>query len=601
MTVMVLEAGTDRSDDMPVKAPGASPSLIGDSTYDWGFKTTEQVGLNGRTINHPRGKLVGGSSAINSHSVVYPSQEYHDGWEQYGVTGWSWKEIAPYYQKFQTLCLPAEESKSALHLNYVYENKSRSSGPIHTSFPRHSNPLQAAWAETYEALGCAVKDDPIQGKAVGGLTVTNAIDPNKGERSHAGVAYLKPAMDRPNVEIITDALVEKIVFDPRYQSGLVANGVQYIKSGQQYIAKARREVIICAGAFQSPQIFELSGIGSKSILDSHGIVCLYDNPNVGENLQDHLNIGPSIEVHDGVQTNDASSRDPTFAERARKAYEHDHSGPLAEGAAYSFAYQPLSLLSTPSEIDSLSALFACTPQTPSHFKAQYSFISNNLLTAPSATLFLTLRQRHSDASTLAAARSSSDPGNFISVIAMLSHPFSRGRVHITSSSPHDYPLIDPAYLTHPLDVEILARHLHGIDRLLTHEPLASFLKPGGSRLPASFPLPIAQMSTADVESMIRRCVATNYHPTGTCAMADSIRQGGVVDSKMRVHGTRNVRVCDASILPLIPRGNVLSTVYAVAERGADLIKGSFWEEDLKEDRSDEVTRRGLGSFWAGER
>lgn len=123
---------------------------------------------------------------------------------------------------------------------------------------------------------------------MGGLTVTNAIDPNKGERSHAGVAYLKPAMDRPNVEIITDALVEKIVFDPRYQSGLVANGVQYIKSGQQYIAKARREVIICAGAFQSPQIFELSGIGSKSILDSHGIVCLYDNPNVGG-----LTISPS--------------------------------------------------------------------------------------------------------------------------------------------------------------------------------------------------------------------------------------------------------------------------------------------------------------------
>ena len=177
--------------------------------------------------------------------------------------------------------MPDRESKSTLHLEYVDDQTSPSSGPIHTSFPQQSHPLQAAWVETFEALGCAVKDDPIQGKAVGGLTLTNAIDPAKGERSHAGVAYLKPALGRPNLDIITNAVVEKLVFDTRYESDLVTNGVQYIKNGQHYIARARREVVICAGAFQSPQILELSGIGSKSILNSHGIECLYDNPNIG--------------------------------------------------------------------------------------------------------------------------------------------------------------------------------------------------------------------------------------------------------------------------------------------------------------------------------
>jgi choline dehydrogenase-like flavoprotein len=311
----------------------------------------------------------------------------------------------------------------------------------------------------------------------------------------------------------------------------------------------------------------------------HRAFCLSADTIGLENLQDHLNIGPSVEVCDGVHSNDALSRDPSYPERAREAYRQDHSGPLSQGSVFSFAYHPLSLFSSPSDMDSLRAAAAkSAAETKSPFRDQYSFISKTLENSPSATILMLLRQRNTDAPTLAAARTASQPGNFATIIVMLSHPFSRGSVHIASSSPSDHPLIDPAYLTHPLDVEVLKRHLQGVDRLLTCEPLASFLKPGGTRLPASFPLPLEQMSDEDIERMIRRCVATNYHPTGTCTISDSLEQGGVVDSKLRVHGTRNVRVCDASVLPVIPRGNVLSTVYAVAERGADLIKDGLGAE-----------------------
>lgn len=260
---------------------------------------------------------------------------------------------------------------------------------------------------------------------------------------------------------------------------------------------------------------------------------------------------------------------------AQEAYERDQSGPLSVGGVYSFAYQPLPLLSSKAELASLRELLDSYTHAKPHLQSQHKFISDTLLASPSATAFLLMRQRNSDAKTLAAARASSVPGNFITLLAMLSHPYSRGSVHIASSSPEVHPRIDPSYLSSPLDIEVFIRHLLVIDRFLATEPMASCLKPGGKRLPASFPLLTEQMAKEDIDRMIRRCVATNYHPCGTCTMADDIALGGVVDSNLHVHGTRNVRVCDASVLPLIPRGNILSTVYAVAERGADIVKASI--------------------------
>jgi choline dehydrogenase-like flavoprotein len=166
-----------------------------------------------------------------------------------------------------------------------------------------------------------------------------------------------------------------------------------------------------------------------------------------------------------------------------------------------------------------------------------------------------------------------EPGNYISLVAMLSHPFSRGRVHVRSADPTVKPAVDFAYLSHELDLLVFGRHIMWFDKLVELEPLASFLKPGGRRLPRTFPEKIKRADQA--KEMLRLCTCTNYHPACTCPMM-SRECGGVVNDRLVVYGMRNLRVCDASIFPIIPRGNILSSLYACAEKGADII-----EQDLR--------------------
>jgi choline dehydrogenase-like flavoprotein len=192
-----------------------------------------------------------------------------------------------------------------------------------------------------------------------------------------------------------------------------------------------------------------------------------------------------------------------------------------------------------------------------------------------ATVLLIGNQRHLDRGPLLADTTTKHAAeNYLSLNIMLAHSFSRGSVHIRSSRLAEKPIVDFAYLTHPLDIEILARHILLLERLLACEPLAFCVKKNGKRLPASFPR-IATVEGA--KEMVRACAHTNYHPVGTCAMmSESV--GGVVDPTLRVYGTTIVRVCDASVIPVMPRGNILTTVYAVAERAADIVKGTIEEQ-----------------------
>lgn len=272
---------------------------------------------------------------------------------------------------------------------------------------------------------------------------------------------------------------------------------------------------------------------------------------------------------------DIAARDPQAAERNQQEYEQNRQGSLAEGPTYSFAYQPLQLFSSPDEsgkqldrVDEI--LLQNAPTTPTQ-KLRTDFLRSALHdpNEATATVFMTRKQRHSDARSLAEARNSSSPENYITLLAMLSHPLSCGSVHIRSPNPEEKPLIDFKYLSHPLDQEVLAQHVLQLDKLMACEPLASCIKKGGKRLPKSFPE--KPRTVEDAVKMIRKCAATNYHPVGTCAMMKQ-EIGGVVDERLVVYGTKNLRVCDASVFPILPRGNILSTVYAVAEMGADIIK-----------------------------
>lgn len=269
---------------------------------------------------------------------------------------------------------------------------------------------------------------------------------------------------------------------------------------------------------------------------------------------------------------DVPARDPAMAEAAKKLYEAKHKGPLAEGAAYSFSYLPLQTTNSENEQRQLDDLVNRTLQetsatTTKGRKSQYDIIQRMILDPgeATATVFMTRKQRYTPLSEPA-------PGNYMTIIAMLSYPFSRGSSHIVSADASAPPEIKFNYLQHPLDVEVLARHIIQIGRMLKLPILSEHLKYGGDTLPRGFPRQAQEVE--EVEGYLRQFAATNYHPAGTCAMM-SEDLDGVVDESLKVYGTANVRVCDASVIPILPRGNILSTVYALAEKGAEILKGAL--------------------------
>jgi choline dehydrogenase-like flavoprotein len=554
--ILVLEAGEHIRDDPKVQTPGLSSKMQSDPAYDWQYSSAPEPGLNDRKVKHPRGKLVGGTSAINSHSVVFPNHEWHDRLADELLSGagranWSAQSMQDCYKRWQ-----AESS----------------SDHVRTSYSRITELLQARWTESFEELGHATSTTGFSESAAGAVTVTNAIDSSKGERSHAATAFMEPALKRGNVTLRTGAMVDKIVFDEvkTADGKLNAGGVRYRYQGADYIAGAR-QIILCAGVFGSPRILERSGVGSKTVLAAADVPVLYELPGVGENLQDHLNCGLSIETSDDTPTRDGVLQNPEVMKAAALEYEQSRTGLLSEGAAYSFNFTPLQMLESSSETEELIETvksYIESESNPSR-RAQYSVIQKAIEspTEATATTFLLRSQRNRDAESLPKGTPTYVDGNYVTIVAMLAHPFSRGSCHITSNS-SDEPEIKFNYLSHPLDVEIFARHLRLIERLFQKPTFAAMTKPNGRRLPRSFPRPISSLE--DAKKILPINAATNYHPSSTCSM---MREdlGGVVDEQLRVYGIKNVRVCDASVLPIIPRGNILTAVYAFAEKAVEII------------------------------
>ena len=571
VTVLMLEAGENANDDFRISTPGLFPLLI-DSERDWQFMTEPSPGLNGRKIGQPRGKCIGGSSAINLLGLIHPSKAGMDAWAELGNPGWDWDSLAPYYRKFERHCPPSKEVESALGLNYLDPKVKGTDGPICSSYPTALDPLQKAWTDTWKGLQQWYTGDPLTGVNSGGYIAPAAIDPKAGTRCHAGTAYYAPAAGRSNLHVKTEALIEKVEFKVGSQNPVVATGVTFILAdGHRYTAKAKKEVILSAGAFASPAILERSGVGSKSFCEDLGIESVLDIPNVGENLQDHLFGGPSFEVKDGVMTADVM-RDPAVAGKLMEMYQTSHSGPLAGACAPCFASTSLvdsvTSLNFRQHEDDLRALL--DKYVPLGTSDPHDRFIRSVLESPSeaslSICFLPV-QFHGEKEQTKEAFNITEPENYVSILPALAHPFSRGSVHIQSKDANVYPKINPRYLEHKLDVEIMARHLMQVEVLAETEPLKSFLKPGGRRLPDGY-----DASTLDrAKNSARAACSSNYHPSGTCAMK-SKELGGVLDASLKVYGSKNVRVCDASIFPIQVRGNIMSSVYAVAEKGADIIK-----------------------------
>lgn len=535
-----------------------------------------QSQLHGRVVEYPQGRALGGSSALNAETFIAPSDNGINHWEELGNPGWDWKTMSPYYEKCRTSIVPPEEVCAHFGLDYLLERHDGSgSGPIKTSYTGIlENPLGKAWADTFQTLGYGLTGDPFSGGTTGGFANATTVDPATKERSYSASAYFSPVQDRPNLHLLTGSEVDQITFYNK--SGLaVANGVVAMKDGERQVFTPKKEVILAAGTMNSPKILELSGIGNRDILQPHGIDVVIENPNVGENLQDHPMTGISFEVKDDVETLDGLIRqDPKAIEAAMEAYQVNKSGPFSGASINSFAFMPVVNFQSPDGRLALNHLLeAQLPrQSKSGQSTEEEFVGSVISSADKSSVVYLMfaAQANFGAKT---SGNNDDPkrvetGNYVTICALLSYPLSRGSVHIRSASKEDKPTIDPNFLDHSMDLEILAYHLQFLESLSTTEPLKSLLKPQGLRIPDFAP---TKPDLEVAKDYLGQTVTAGWHPVGTCAMKPRDK-GGVVNERLIVHGSTNLRVVDASIMPLISRGNTQSTVYAVAERAANLIK-----------------------------
>lgn len=478
--------------------------------------------------------------------------------------------------------------------SYRLNETGEGNGPLELAVPcEDGSEWPRAWRDTLKALGFPASNNPFSGQVYGGLTVPDSIYPSTKERSYSGNAYLKSAIDRPNLTLWTQTSANKILFDKLENDDkfntTIATGLEYTTtSGEINTVRARKEVILTAGAINSPKILELSGVGDKSRLDVLGIPTIIQNPFVGENLQNHPMCALNFEVQGdekGFETVEKlSRRDHDTVAAAMDAYKSRQVGPFSRSGSNHAAQLPFPSIKGEDEGQRLQRIYHITnlsagieKATETFVEAHESFVHSVLespteasacyLSAPVFTRF------NSDGSRASALQLDGDE-RYFTIVLLLAHPLSRGSVHITASSTsassHSL-AIDPRYLTHPLDIEVLASHLqYAAETIATTEPLASHLKPGGKRNPTA-PQTGSFTNLENVKKYARETAVGAAHYTGTCSMMPR-DMGGVVDPQLRLYGCRNLRVCDASIIPITPRTNPQATVYGVAEMAADIIK-----------------------------
>ncbi|KUI52942.1 L-sorbose 1-dehydrogenase [Cytospora mali] len=576
--VLVLEAGSDHTEDPRAKTPIFYSALLG-TEADWCFRTVPQPDLNGRVILLNQGRALGGSSAINAHVFVPPAKGLIDSWEALGNTGWNHNSLKDYFAKSYTSPPVDLATEQALGISAWSIRNDAARGPIQTSFSGDlTHPIREAWADTFEARGHRMTEDPFLNASVGAFSCLASIDPATNERSYATTAYYNPIKGRANLHVVTGANVEKILFE-NGSASTKATGIQYKHDGETKIVTASKEVILAAGTLQSPKVLELSGIGDAEILKRHGIEVVKDLPGVGENLHDHVVCYNGFRAVDDLATLDPLIRqEPEAFQQAMQEYAATMSGPLSSCGVYTYAYLPVLEHFSPQGKETVKTLLdQHRPKTggsphEARDRAYYDITEKTLLDPkePSGAYLSALAQitvlLDANATTIPAAL----PGKFVTIGTMLSQPLSRGSVHIQSGDPSVVPVVDPKYMSHPLDVEIMARHILHVKTIAGSSPLNKLLhEPLTHRDPAS--------DFADVESAkeyARANVVSMWHLAGTCAMLPR-EKGGVVDAELKVYGVENLRVVDASAIPLVSTANLQATVYAFAEKAADIIKETW--------------------------
>lgn len=503
-TVLLLEAG-DKPRGIWFKIPLGIGKVLHNNKYVWKFFSDEITGINNRKVYMPQGKILGGSSSVNGMVYSRGIPARFDEWADLGCPGWSFKEVLPYFKKME---------------NYPEGNPEfrGTNGPLRISEVSQRDNLSEAFKLACINSGIPeIKDyNEFHGEGVGYLQ----LNTKRGLRESTLTSYLKKFKKNKNLEIRTKSIAEKIIIQDKKAIGVIVNNGKH-----SYEVFANKEVIISAGAIQSPKLLELSGIGNPLILEKLNIKVIHKLPGVGENLQDHINVRSAYKSHNTSTINDA--------------------------------------LSNPWEGFKLGL--------------RYIFCRNGLLSTPSATIQAMLKSDNnqsypdikiqlvhlSEKGRFGVAHDSGvDNFSGFSIGAYQLFPKSKGSVHIQSNNFFDSPLIKPNYLNHPDDLSTMLKAVKFARHVANQSPLKSLileeLRPGNSVI-----------NDNDLIFYMREVGQTTYHPVGTCKMG--MDELSVVDSKLRVHGIDFLRVVDASVMPILVSSNTNAAAIMIGEKAADLI------------------------------
>jgi choline dehydrogenase len=497
--VMLLEAGPSNLHPW-LHIPLGFGRLFDDSRYNWCYATEPQAECHNREVIAPRGKVLGGSSSINGLIYIRGQAEDFNYWRQLGNAGWSFDDVLPYFRKAEDNERGADEFHGA-------------DGPLSVSDLRDRHPLAEAYVEAAVQCGYPRNDD-FNGAAQEGAGYYQTTMRN-GVRSSTAGGYLKWAQRRANLKVVSNALATRILFDGRR-----ATGIEYLVGNRKSSARANVEVIVASGAFNSPQLLQLSGVGPASLLRSHGISVIGDVPGVGDDLNDHFSGRIILRCKEPITLNDAV---------------RNWSGKLSHGLHYILTRRGYLAIPAVSAACFLRALPSSgTPDSQcsiSLFSA--GTIGGELHPFPGVT------------------------GNCV-----LLRPESRGYVRIKSADPRQAPAIHPNYLATQKDRETIVAGVAAMRRIFQAPAMACHI--------AEEIEPGKQCDSDDgLLDFIRRRGSTTYHPVGTCRMGQD--QNAVVDERLQVRGFAGLRVIDASIMPAVVSGNTNAATIMIGEKGADMI------------------------------
>ncbi len=497
--VLLLEAGPEDR-NVWIHVPIGYAKLFTDARHNWLYTSEPEPELNNRSIIQPRGKVMGGSSSINGLLYLRGQAEDFDHWRQLGNVGWSFADVLPYFKRSEDQQRGADE----LH---------GTGGPLSVSDVSEPHPLCDAFIDACEQAGYPRNDDfngPVQ-EGAGYFQMTT----RNGRRVSTARGFLRAARKRQNLAVVSNALATRVLFEGRR-----AVGVEYLRDGVTQTARANGEVILSGGAFNSPQLLQLSGVGPADLLRKHGINVIADMGGVGADLQDHFQVRMAYRCTEAITMNDTVNSLPQKM-MAGIRYMLFRKGMLTIGAGYAGAF-----LKTNPDV--------ATPDVQFHFIIfSADKIGGNLHPFP---------------------------GFIVSVCQL--RPESRGTVHIKSADPNEAPAISPRYMTAAADRDCMIRGMHLTRKIMGQSAIKRYV--AEERLPGP-----SVMSDEGLLAYARDTGTTIFHPTSTCRMGSDVT--AVVDERLRVHGFTGLRVADASIMPTVVSGNTNAACVMIGEKASDMI------------------------------